>query len=365
MRVSPLLALLALTVAPARADIPAPTPPSTPFFLETCGDPPVARPVTLGLPAGVTGRVSFYAAEYDPSTLAVRQAVSYGPVTDEQPIASMFKPLVVALTFRDVDAGRVTLTTRLRTTPRNRSIETFPPGTNTVQTLARRAIELSDNTAADILLLNVGPERLTRAVLERSPCTRVFLTGKAAWAAQGGLQANLLGPDLLTAAREYAARTPEDRLPLAGALIRNAQQYGGPDVQATLDMYFRGPAYSPEVDLAFQHRSTAKAFTDLVARVYSGRNLTPGTRRVFRNIMALGCCAPRGPRLPVQYWAAKAGSGWRTLALSGYVELRDGRVLAYTYLNDLSDSRDAEVIERQIRPVVTWIESNLLDLTGR
>jgi len=50
------------------------------------------------------------------------------------------------------------------------------------------------------------------------------------------------------------------------------------------------------------------------------------------------------------------------VTLTGEVETRDGRVFGYTYLNDGSDTRDSLEMERQIRPVVQWIERNLLNL---
>jgi len=50
------------------------------------------------------------------------------------------------------------------------------------------------------------------------------------------------------------------------------------------------------------------------------------------------------------------------VTLTGEVETRDGRVFGYTYLNDGSDTRDSLEMERQIRPVVQWIEQNLLNL---
>lgn len=175
----------------ALADVP-PTPmpeklPELPaqFTPRNCGDveATIAAPPP---PALVSGRVSLYAAEYDPVTLRVLGSISYGPVTEIQPTASIFKSIVVEQVLRDVDAGLLSMNTPFKTTPENRSIEFFPPGTNSLQKLAQRAIELSDNTAADILLLAAGTERFARLVLARSPCTHILLTrlGRASWPAR-------------------------------------------------------------------------------------------------------------------------------------------------------------------------------------
>jgi hypothetical protein len=78
--------------------------------------------------------------------------------------------------------------------------------------------------------------------------------------------------------------------------------------------------------------------------------------------MAQGCCRPARPSFPVVTWAAKAGSGWRLLTLTGVVDLPDGRVMAYTYINHESATRHAEDMERQIGPVVAWIDRTLAAL---
>lgn len=328
----------------------------------TCGE--AVRPTLSAspLPGVVTGRMAFYAAEYTPATLTVTRSTGMGTVNAVQPIASTYKPLVVELALRDVDRGRLRLNTPLATTAATRSIEFYPAGTNTLATLAQRAIVRSDNTAGDLLQQAVGTQRVTRSIRERSPCTSVFLTSKAAWAAQGFLQSAVLGDDLLAGAQRYAALPFEERLATATRLNANAMTYTGPEVEGAIDSYFRGPMYDPRIDLAFQHTSTAKAYADLVARVYGGDNLGPQTRRLFRSWLKDGCCQPKSPTLKAAYWGTKAGSGWRLLTLTGRVELPDGRVLAYAYLNDSSDTLEAEDMERQIPAVVAWIDRNLRTL---
>lgn len=345
----------------------APTTPPPPVSAEapaavTCGpfSPPDLAPPPL--PSVVSGRVSFSAAEYDPATLRVRRSLGLGATNEVFAIASTVKPLIVELALRDVDAGLLSMNTPLTTTAATRSIELYPAGTNTLQTLARRAIERSDNTAADLLHLRVGTQRLTRSVRERSPCTGVFLTGKAAWAAQGGLQSEVLGDDLAVGAQWYSHLPFEAKLWTATRMNLGAATWTGPQVEAAIDRYFRGPAYSPDIDLAVHTTSTARAYTDLMARVVPGRNLRPSTRRLFREWLAKGCCRPKKPRLDAAYWGAKAGSGWRLLTLTGAVETTDGRLFAYTYLNDGSDVQDSEDMEEQIPAVVSWIERGLIQL---
>lgn len=315
-------------------------------------------------PQEVTGRVAFYAAEYAPATLRVIRSIGLGALNELHPVASTYKPLVVEAALRDVDAGRLKLTTPLTTTAQNRSIEAYPPGTNTLAELAKRAIVQSDNTAGDILQQAVGTRRLAESLHWRSVCTSVLLTGKAAWAAQGLLQSAVLGDDLLEGAHRYAAQPFEERLNLAGRLNTNAGTFTGPEVETAIEAYFRGPLYDPRIDLAFQHTSTAKAYADLVARVYGGNNLKPAHRRLFREWLAQGCCRPQVPKLKATFWGAKAGSGWRLLTLTGLVETRGGRLLAYAYLNDGSTTLESEDMEAQIPAVAAWIEQSLTTLVG-
>lgn len=331
--------------------------------LRSCGEAEPVTPVGLPLPPQVTGRVAFYAAEYDPNTWAVKQAVGLGRINELHPTASLYKGLLIEAVMRDVDAGKLSLKQPFETTPANRSIEAYPPGVNTLASLARRAIQESDNTAADILHLAYGPQRLSRFIAQRSPCTTLLLTTKAMWAAQAGLLPEILGLNVSAGTGAYATLPWEEKLSQASAMILAAQNFTGPEVEARLDAWFRGPLYTPQVDLNVQPLTTAQAFTALVARTFSGVQLAQ-SRATFRQIMALGCCRPKRPRLPALYWAAKAGSGWRILTLSGYVETRAGRRFAYTYLNDLSATDDSALMEAQIRPLVQWIEDVLLDLNA-
>ncbi|GAA5533855.1 serine hydrolase [Deinococcus aluminii] len=360
MRQLPALILLLTALIPWAHASSTPTAPVGPA---TCQAGPQPGPPLQAapLPSSVTGRVSFYAALYGKT--GPTRSLALGDMDAVYPLASTFKPLVVHGILRDVDAGKFKLNTPFTTTAANRSIEGYPAGTNTLQELAQRAIHLSDNTANDILQLAYGPARLAREVRATSPCTTVLHTTKAWWAAQAGLTPDVLGPDPLTRLRTLAQQSFEQRLLTARVLNTAAQAVAAPRLEAALDAYFHGQTYTPELEYYVQNTSTARAYTDLMAQTLSGADLKPGTRAVYRKILQSGCCRPKTPRLQATYWAAKAGSGWRLLTLTGYVETPGG-VMAYTYLNDQSDVTDAEEMEKQIRPVVAWIEGNLLTLQG-
>ena len=329
----------------------------------TCGEPVQAPAAIAPLPAAVTGRVAFYAALYDPRTLTVRRELTLGDTSELHPLASLFKPLVVEGVLRDVDRGALALNTPLTTTAANRSIEAYPAGTHSLRDLARRALVQSDNTASDLLQLTYGAGRLAREVRGRSPCTSVLLTTKAWWGAQAGLASSVLGPDLSSGAQRYADQPFEARVQTASALIAASRSVTGPQVEAGLDAYFHGPGYTPDLELALQNTSTAKAYTDLMARTLPGVTLQPKTRAVFREALSHGCCTPKAPLPGQHFWAAKAGSGWRLLNLTGVVETNAG-LLAYTYLNDGSNTQDAEDLERQIPALVRWIAAGLRELLG-
>ena len=336
--------------------------PNTSLEVRTCGNAPVASPVSVPLPALVSVRVAFYIAEYDRAG-RVLQAQSLGDINAVHPIASTYKGLLLEAVMREVDAGRLSLKQVFKTTDANRSIEGYPAGTNTLQVLAERAIHLSDNTAADILQLAYGPDKLARLVQERSSCTQVMLTTKGMWAFQSGLIPQVSG-DVVQGSRAFAALPFNERVKRAAVINQAAQGVLGPDVEQALDVWFKGSQYTPQVDLDLQPTSTAKALTDLVARTFGGQNLS-GSRAMYRKIMQTGCCRPRQPRLKTSYWGAKAGSGWRVLTETGYVELPGGRMFAYTYLNDLSEVDDSDLIEPQLRPVTLWIEDLLMSMAVR
>lgn len=347
----------------AAAAAPPPSPEPTPLTCSEAPDPALtagfSSTPSRPLPAGVTGRVDFYAAVYDRAGRPLRD-VRLGDVDALHPLASAFKPLVVQAALQDVDAGRLTLGTLLETTAGRRSIEAYPAGKNSVETLGKRALVRSDNTASDLLHLAAGTERVARAVHTASPCTSVLHTTKALWAAQAGLLRDVFVPERDAAG--YAAAPFEARLPIALKLNRRAQDLTGPVVEAALDVYFHGSTYDPALELAVQNTSTPRAYAGLLAHTLPGAALKPATRRLFRAWLSESCCKPKAPTLKVNFWGAKAGSGWRILTLTGAAELPNGQTLAYAYLNDGSDTLDAEDMERQIPAVVRWIDGTLADL---
>ena len=62
--------------------------------------------------------------------------------------------------------------------------------------------------------------------------------------------------------------------------------------------------------------------------------------------MSTGCCYAKKSLVTSTYRAAKAGSGWRILTLTGYLELSNKESIAYAYFNDESETFESEVIEK-------------------
>lgn len=320
---------------------------------EGSGNPTRLSPPPL--PALITGRVAFYAGLYPPNERSAKRSVSLGDRHGVFPTASMFKTLTVYALMRGVENREYNLTDRLTTTPDNQSIEAFPSGVNSLQRLSERAIHNSDNTANDLLQLAVGPRELSGLVSSLSRCTTVLLTTKAWWAAQAGLLPETIGEDTLAGARTYAALPAPERVTAAARIIAESMNIRAKPLEAALETYFHGSDYTSEVELLLQNTTTPQAYADLLARIMPARELTR-TRSTFRKIMTTGCCIPKPSRLTPTYRAAKAGSGWRVLTLSGYLELANGNRLAYTYMNIESQTLESEDMERQIRPINAWIE---------
>lgn len=362
----PLLLACALTVSPAQAAIQWPESPELPPT--TCIEAGAeVAPVQLApispLPAGVVGRVAFSATVFGPDGQPLRE-MTLGDVDSLHPLASTFKPLVVEAVLRDIDAGKLGLKTLLETTPGRRSIEAYPAGKNSVSTLAGRALILSDNTANDILQLTAGVTRVAQEVHDRSPCTSVLHTTKAIWALQSGLLPEVL-PNPAANASTYAALPFGTRLQLARLAVTGAQKLTGPAVEAALDVYFKGPTYTPDMELGVQNTSTARAFARLQAQIMPGAALKPATRALFRGWLAdkKSCCKPKNPTFLPTFWGVKAGSGWRMLTMTGAATLKDGRTVGYALLIDQADPRLAEQTESWLRPLAGWIDAQLLRLT--
>ncbi|WP_240741119.1 serine hydrolase [Deinococcus sp. Arct2-2] len=366
----PFLLACALASSPAASSAAAaivwPDPPElTPL---TCVEPaangaPVQLAPTSALPVGVSGRVAFSAIVFGPDGQPLRE-MALGDVDALHPLASTFKPLVVEAVLRDIDAGKLKLNTLLETTPGRRSIESYPAGENSIATLAKRALVPSDNTASDLLHLTAGVSRVAREVHDRSPCTSVLHTTKAMWALQSGLLPDVL-PNAVQDAPTYAALPFSTRLDLARLAVMGAQRLTGPQVEAALDVYFKGPSYTPDMELGVQNTSTARAFARLQAQVLPGATLNPASRALFRGWLSdkESCCKAKTPTFKPAFWGVKSGSGWRMLTMSGAATLKDGRTVGYALLIDGADPQVAEETERWLRPLAVWIDAQLLRLT--
>lgn len=334
-------------------------------YTRTCASPvqpgvpnlPAATP----LPTGVSGRVDFLAAHYasDGSLLAT---LSLGDPDHLHPMASSFKPLVVHAVFRDIDAGRLKLGTPVRVSDATRSLGPFPSGQTQLSTLLDIAINGSNNTAADLLLLTYSPGRLAREVHAQSPCTQVLLTTKGWWTAQSGLAPSVLGQDTAKGARDYGRLPFEARVKVAGQLIAAAQQVKPAALTAAVDRVFASKRYDPSSELDLQNITTPRAYLPLVAATLPGDDLSASSRALQRKILSTGCCRPATLRLANLGWWAKGGITWRVLNLTGVVQLPNGSRLAYVFMNDLSDTADTGALRGTADQVATWIESQLLTL---
>lgn len=330
-----------------------------------CGQKIIGQPVSLPLPAVVTGRVGFYAARYSDNILIPSSIVTLGDSSSVFPTASAYKTLVVHEALRGVDRGMFKLKQLFETTPANQSIERYPRGFNTLEVLADRTIRLSDNTASDLLHRAVGPAALARYAKSKSSCTNVLLTSKAWWAAQGGLLPQILGDDLYSGAQSYAALEFENRIDLAARLNAAAKTVTAASIEKAIDTYFQGNTYTIDLELMLQNTTTPQAFSNLMAQVMPAKNLQPATRKLFRRIMSTGCCYAKKSLVTSTYRAAKAGSGWRILTLTGYLELSNKESIAYAYFNDESETFESEVIEKQIRAVSLWIDQVILGIADQ
>ena len=275
-------------------------------------------------------------------------------------MASSFKPLVVYAVLRDIDAGRLTLNTPVRVTDATRSLGPFPPGAIRIDTLLDIAINGSNNTAADLLLLGYGPERLAREVDQESGhCTQVMLTTKGWWTAQSGLVREVLGKG---GAAGYGKMPFEQRLQVAGQILVASQKVSPALLGPALDRVFGAKSYNPNSELDLQNTTTPRSYLPLVARTLPGDDLSSASRALLRKILSTGCCRPEHPRLQFRSWWAKGGITWRVLNLTGVVEMPDGSRMVYVYMNDLSSTADAGALRASTPAAVTWIESQLMVL---
>lgn len=307
-------------------------------------------------PTFASGPVGFYLAQIDPRTGTPLRVITHDP-DSLYPLASTFKQVIAWAAYRDINAGTLTLNTRLSVTEANRSIETYQPGTRTVQNLITQAITRSENTASDVLHLHLTPERVQALVDAHGTChTRVNMTTKAWWAAQAGLLPGVYGPHLPTGAQQAFTTPPEQQAATAAQAVTQAQTLNADTLLNALDRYFYSPAYHPQTEVHLQNRSTPREWAALITRQYLDPTLTPTNRSALRRTLAQGCC--RTNDLSVTYWGSKAGSGWRNLTMSGLLTLNTGQTFVYAYFNTGSDLMDSALIERQLPSVAQYILQN-------
>ncbi len=307
-------------------------------------------------PAFATGPVGFYLAQIDPRTGTPLRVIANDP-DRLYPLASTFKQIVLWGTLRDVQAGRLSLNTRLTVTEANRSIEAYQPGTRTVQNLATQAIQNSENTASDILHLRYGPDRLQALVTAQGAChTRVNTTTKAWWAAQAGLLQGLYGPDVNTGAQQTFTLPPAQEAQIRARAVQQAQTLNADRLLDHLDRAFFNPTYHPQTEVYLQNRSTPREWATLITRMHLDPSLTPTNRAFLQGTLARGCCRTKDPA--VAYWGSKAGSGWRNVTMSGLLSLTGGQTFVYAYFNPGSDVMDSLLIEEQLPDIARYVLEN-------
>lgn len=309
-------------------------------------------------PKTLTGRVGLYVAELDPATKLVMRYLAQNE-NDRFPLASAYKQAVAFKAFQAIDVGMLAPDELLETTAEVRSIETTSWGFNRVDKLLEKQLVDSQNTANDLIHLRIGLVAPQDLADQLGLCqTRLLLTTKAFWTAQAGLGGADFPPDhLLEAARAFNASTGEDRLQRAERLVQASFTVLAPTLLKQIDVYFKGKIYNPEIDLKTQNSSTPLEFAALVAYLHHSGTLTPSSQKQLNDLMAKGCCKPKLKNL--RYWGGKAGSGWRILTLTGYLERDDGRQVVYSYFNAESNKTDAETIELQISAALEYIVQNI------
>ncbi|GGJ44173.1 serine hydrolase [Deinococcus roseus] len=348
---------------PVEPVTPAPPPPpvaksSTTQLNSACLDndlPVVAAPKP---PALLTGRIGLFVAELDPKTLRPSRAVAYN-ADQEFPLASSYKQVVLYDILQDVDAGKYTLDSTLTTTEALRSLQAYPEGSNTIRQLADRAIRLSDNTANDMLHHATGILHPQQTADNMGLCnTRLLLTTKAWWTAQAGLGGKYFPKgSLLKSAQAFGSANRASQITMAQDLVQTSMKVNADKLLVALDGkegYFLN-RYDPRIDLNTQNKSTPREFTALVTLPFRPGRLSKSSLQFYKSTYAKGCCQPATLPFPVNYWGSKSGSGWRLLALTGYLELPNGKKFAYTYFNHESKVANSVSVKAQAPTVLKWI----------
>ena len=292
-----------------------------------CSQPLTAEPAPQP-PAALSGRLGLWVARVDPATLQPIRAVAVEP-DGLFPLASSYKQAVLWALLRDIDAGKVALSETFDVTLANQSLGNYPFDDSTVETLATRMIQKSDNTATDILHRRVGLGKVQAIADGLGLCqTRLILPTKTWWIAQAGLD------DTWPGAKVFGAATGKELDDLARKLDETAQRYRADYLQRQLDVYFE-ERYDPEIDLGTQNVSTPYEFGQLIAHQFLRPNLTGPSRAMLRDVMATGYGRSK-LRVPVRYFGGKGGNGWKILTMTGYFETSAGDHVVYVFMQHRS-----------------------------
>ncbi len=280
-------------------------------------------------PAGLSGRLGLWVAEYDPTSARVLRAVARDP-DGLYPLASSYKQAVLWALLRAVDAGQVRLNERFDVTRGNQSLGDYPFDGSDVRTLMVRMIQKSDNTATDILHRRVGLMNVQAVADRLHLCrTRLLLPTKDWWVAQSGLDPSFPG------ARAFMSADPARRDAIALALDNAARGLRSDTVQVRLDDYLEHH-YDPQADLGTHNVSTPAEFGQLIAQEFLKPNLSPQAQAMQREVMALGFGRTRLD-FKTAAFGGKGGNGWRILTMTGYAVTEDGHHLVYVFMQHGAD----------------------------
>ncbi len=123
---------------------------------------------------------------------------------------------------------------------------------------------------------------------------------------------------------------------------------------------FHGPAYGPDLEL-LQNTSSPHEHECACLNVTLCRSgLSPASAKVFRRLMATGQDHPPLTAPEFRSWGGKPGSGGHLLTLTA-----TGRVVAYAYFNDRSDTYDDALIKRQIPATDAGIKGQIGAMLGQ
>lgn len=340
--------------APAAASAPKPAPPSAPPSLYA--DDGCLKPVTTtkapAPPFDLSGRLGLWVALIDPKTLVPTRAVGTNP-NSVFPLASTYKQAVLWAVTRQFDQGQLLPTERFNITRQNQSLGSYPYDGTNVKELSVRMIRNSDNTATDILHRRVGLQAVQDTADRLGLCqTRLILPTKDWWVAEAGLSPTFEGTT-----KWAGARGPE-RLRLAQAIDKDAQQYRPDYLQRQLDRYFEDREEAGR-DLLTHNVSTPYEFGTLLAHEYLRPGLGPRALGWQREVAAMGYGKSALKVGKITYFAGKGGNGWRILTYTGYIQLADGRHLVYAFMQHWADQT---YTMPNTRRAFAWINAGIAEV---